>query len=348
MGIACGRVQNRGFSLLELMLALALGVPLSILAVQLFALGHRASVLLREEAFLQHSARAVSQLLHREIRQAGYGLCRGAGGGLAVTVRHRAELAPFFQGVAVRGFGTGAPPPGAWAGDALPGTDSILLSRGAGEKMRAAILRHSTPHLYLARGAGLRPGAVVLLSDAQCRQGTLLQLSGSSGLRLDYGPGGVVPGNCSVALGGNGDCNARSSLRAHRYAPGSQVLGWRAVAYYAGTDTSGAPALFREQLFANERGLGSRAQAVAPAVEGLHILYGVADGAPVNASVGRYLEAAEVERAALWSRVQAVRLRLQLRSRVALPALFFTRDEGDAFLRRTLHFSVALRNGATP
>jgi len=73
-------LRSRGFSLLELLIAAALGVVLTAAVVQLFAGSSRGNAALAGQALLQESARHTVALLSRSARNAGYLGCGGQDG----------------------------------------------------------------------------------------------------------------------------------------------------------------------------------------------------------------------------------------------------------------------------
>jgi prepilin-type N-terminal cleavage/methylation domain-containing protein len=71
------RISSRGFSLIELMIALAVGMLVLGAAVQLFSKSMTATWLVSQRAELQEDARAASNLLTKDISLAGAGLPSG-------------------------------------------------------------------------------------------------------------------------------------------------------------------------------------------------------------------------------------------------------------------------------
>ena len=65
----------RGFSLLEMLLALALGSVVTVSVAELFAANHRTHALLTGQARLQESARHALEFMARSARAAGYMGC---------------------------------------------------------------------------------------------------------------------------------------------------------------------------------------------------------------------------------------------------------------------------------
>ena len=102
-------LQSRGFSLLELLIAAALGVVLIAAAVQLFAGSSRGNATLAGQALLQESARHAVALLSRSARNAGYLGCGGRNGLVNGLNGNWREIVEFDLSRPVEGFdGQGA------------------------------------------------------------------------------------------------------------------------------------------------------------------------------------------------------------------------------------------------
>jgi prepilin-type N-terminal cleavage/methylation domain-containing protein len=71
------KISDRGFTLIEMMISLAVGLVLVGSAVQLFSRGVNATWLISQRAELQQNARAASNLLNKDISLAGAGLPTG-------------------------------------------------------------------------------------------------------------------------------------------------------------------------------------------------------------------------------------------------------------------------------
>ena len=69
--------SDRGFTLIEMMISLAVGLVIVGAAVQLFSRGVNATWLISQRAELQQNARASSNLLNKDISLAGAGLPTG-------------------------------------------------------------------------------------------------------------------------------------------------------------------------------------------------------------------------------------------------------------------------------
>ena len=131
--------QDRGFSLLELLIAAALGVVLIAAVVQLFAGSSRGNAVLAGQALLQESARHAVALLSRSARNAGYLGCGGRDGLVNALNGTWQRIVEFDVSRPVEGFdGRGA----TWTPDigTLPTTGSTALAF-AGNRIDLAELR---------------------------------------------------------------------------------------------------------------------------------------------------------------------------------------------------------------
>lgn len=166
---------RRGFSLLELLIATALGAVLTVAATQLFASAGRANAAHVGHARMQESARHVLGFLGRSIRGAGY---FGCGGGTPSNgLRgHWGRIAEFDISTSVRGF-DGLPDGTGWQPDvtALPlrrGAGAPTFRRGGIDPARLrpgsdilVVRRLATPIHPLLRPAAAESDPLVVLDD---------------------------------------------------------------------------------------------------------------------------------------------------------------------------------------
>ena len=197
-------LRSRGFSLLELLIAAALGVVLIAAAVQLFVGSSRGNAALAGQALLQESARHAVALLSRSARNAGYLGCGGRDGlvnGLNGTWR---RLVEFDVSRPVEGFdgqGTnwspeigGLPTIGgqalAFAGNRIdpdelrPGSDVVVfrrleapgrpLARSLSTILDPVTGESEDPLLTVDDGFAFEADDFVVISD--CRQSALFRI----------------------------------------------------------------------------------------------------------------------------------------------------------------------------
>ena len=189
---------NRGASLLELLLAVALGVSMTTAIVQLFVANSRSQAMLAGQARLQESARHALDFLARSARGAGYFGCAARGNvanGLNGDWRQLPELDATAALEAFDGDEAGATPrlparggSGARAFKSRnrinpnrlqPGSDIAVFRRAdAGSPLAAALTRDSQPLVVADAEDRFDADDFVLLS--MCGQAALFRVSSTA------------------------------------------------------------------------------------------------------------------------------------------------------------------------
>src|SRR4030065_2150496 len=147
------RLSERGFSLIELMIAMTIGLVILAAVVQIFIRSHATSQLDEGRSRIQESARFTMDFLSKDIRMAGYMGCNSAlfgkknaaGEDVVKNNVDPASAASTFHPGGMQGYRyacttcTGGladwdpPLPGAFfaANEVRPGSDVILINRGS-------------------------------------------------------------------------------------------------------------------------------------------------------------------------------------------------------------------------
>ena len=333
-------MNARGVTLIELMIALALGAIVSLGAVQLFDASQRSASLGEGQARLQENGRFALAFLREAVRSAGLAPCTGLMPTLRSTLRGSAGDEPpprFALGAGLSGYDGGrqgfAPSLtgndlGLNADNLRAGSDVLVVRGFQGEGLRlvsdmpqpSSVLFTEPP----ADPALFVSGAVLLISD--CRRGTIFQLQSAGttgqGFRLTRTRGAnPSPGNFTTDLYFDGSPFAAGatiqaiSVRSFFIAPG------------VGENNRGdaPPTLYH-------KGVGA-AEALVEGVEDLQLRFAVdqdGDGVPEQ-----YLSAGSV---ADFATVRAVELSVLATSVDAVS------DEGDGILRQRFSQVIALRN----
>lgn len=294
--------RQKGVSLIELMIAMAIGVVLLLGLVQVFAAARTAYQLSEGLARVQENGRFAVDYLQRDIRMAGHMGCvndqarfRGPTIGLKsllvspvtnlATGNFRARFDVAVQAYEANGTAPGATldlsaPTAGWtpalpaafaALNILPGSDVIMLRyfspdgvpvTGLAPGATATISFDSSRAGVLRTGGVANPG---LFAIADCLNATVFEADAAS--NLDGG---------TVVVGNTSGLNA-SNFATERYLPGQAML-YRAesVVYYISRNTAGNPSLFRARFTATP-GANAWATDVEELVEGIEnmqLLYG--------------------------------------------------------------------------
>ena len=296
-------MKAAGFSLIELMLAMALGLMLGAAALGLLQLGQRGVQRAGLETRLQQDAMTAFALLSEDLRAVGASPCpRGRPVSSLIADgpdRWWRDWQRPLQGVDGRSVGAAA------------GTDALRFTAVTGPAVE--LLGHDpmAQRLRLAHSLAAEPDPVVVVCDLE--QSTLLQVRGA-GSSLRYSAGGLNrcgrPGHAPSACGDG----------IYQYPANAMVAPLQVLQWSVRSNGRGGRSLYRAQMQAGGRLENAE---MVEAVEGLRL---------------RYLERGTTFRSAAavtdWGAVRAVEVVLTFaadESMLALPES-----------RRQLQFVVAL------
>jgi len=193
------RGAQRGLSLIELMLALVIGLVLIGSMVTVFSGSKRSSTVNTALTELQESARFALDSIVRDIRLAGF---QGCADGAAATVRATNAPTTDFHASALTasriesdGSWTPAPPTGftppaqGQPGAPVPGTHALSIQFGSPETWRIDRMLDKFAPVVLADGVlaadiGIIDGDVALVSD--CQRADIFTVSGVSGSSIAH------------------------------------------------------------------------------------------------------------------------------------------------------------------
>lgn len=281
------RAVLTGFSLIELMIGLALSLLLAMAIGQLFVSSKQNYQFVDNLSRLQENGRFAIGLLVREIRQAGFVGCGTLSPGFVLNnTLDLSDATNFFKwnfAQSVEGFeATG----GAWnptldnsISNALPLGDIITIRRVVGGSV--AVLAHATSsppgmaNVEVSAGHGFTQSDTVVVSD--CVSAAIFQVTSNNSSSLQH----------AVALG--------------KEYPVGEVTRVETTSFYLRAGPGGLSSLYRLQ--------GGVAEELIEAVQDMQIVYGV--DANADGTADEYVAANLVGD---WSRVVAVRLSLLMMS----------------------------------
>jgi type IV pilus assembly protein PilW len=333
------RAAVRGLSLIELMIAMMLGLLVVASASAIFLSNRQTYRATEGLGRVQESGRMAFELMARDLRDAGGMPCGNADRTqpmklVNVLSNPAARWWTNWNG-GVIGYEAAAPldnPANRVAGtdavDLMAGDSTSAVTVKADNTGSATITLNTTTHDFQA-------GDLVVACDWQ--QASLFQVTGLSGSdRLVHAlGGGYVPGNCSPGLGYRNPPNCTSPGQVYQYGPtapdpnrAATLVRLHAARWYVGTTPTGR-SLFRSMVVNEGAGPVVRNQEIAEGVNNMQLQYLVAGAA-------NYVDATAVA-ANDWSDVIAVR--------VALDVLSNDRaGVGGAQLTRRIAHTVTLRN----
>lgn len=288
--------RYRGFGLIELMIAITLGLILSTAIIQVF-LASRTTYQVQESlSMIQENARFGMHFMGKEIRMSGYMGCNSVGN---IEVNVIAKPASAVDFLPLQGEDDVAK-----SNDfnALAGTDTLEIKRGSDDAVTlTGNLAPSNSSIQIEDNTyNIVKNDYVLVSD--CTSADVFRVTntpkeaGKGTTSLDHGSAANSSNRLSKIYGGD-----------------SEVFGFQTTRFFirdSGRDTAGGQPIY--SLYSQQRSLGSggamgAAVELIEGVENLQLEYGIdSDG---DRAINRYVKAPAV---ADWNTVLSVRVELTL------------------------------------
>ena len=311
-----------GLSLVELLIAMALGLLLTLGVTQIYLSSSMTYRQTQGLAHAQESSRFVSAVVTPDLRSAGsFGCLAQMGRPLDQIVDNRlignltVSLTQALQGWEYTGTGPGdsitlagalaTPTAGNWdsgtvgsdfpaalAGSVVTNSDVVIINAMTPIGVPVAATPQNGNSINLASSSGVDVNRVIVATRGDCSEGELFQKSDNANASsVTMAGGNINPGN-------NGNTFNLS------YDSQTRVYEFTAMAYYIGQGTNGEPALFRRLMTPLQA-----PQELVSGVETLQILYGVNTAGTTAAD--NYVPADQV---ANWDSVVSVRFSAMTRS----------------------------------
>lgn len=311
---------QRGISLVELMVAMTLGLVLTLGVTQVFLGSSKTYRTGGEIAYLQENLRYSLARMSADIRMAGSTGClvgepvdhlrTGNAGYNAilwnsgrVVVGWEAPETGLEDEVEISGFtvgggnwtnGTASVAPGAITGNAIRQTDFIVVTGSERVDITLTGNPSATANFIGTQGAsGIAQNSILIAVTEDCSAGDRFQKTNAdtaAGVAIDRGIGS--PGNESATV-------------LQTYTDDGTVYRYRSQGYFIGLGANNEPALFRVALTPGEN---NRPVELVNGVENMQILYGVATN---KQQAETYVDASAVTN---WEDVVSVRIALLMRS----------------------------------
>lgn len=347
--------REAGVSLVEVMIALALGLIVSVGALSLM-LGNRQAYSTTEAlGRVQEATRITFDLMSRDLRAAGINACSG-GVRVMNLLRNPDNLWWLNWNEGLRGYDgnevSTAVTTGSAAGQRVDGTDMIEVMHGATTALPVKVHNIAGAPATLAgvdvparsialerpdgRAHGFVAGDLLVICDYE--DTTIFQASG-----VDAGSNSVahaaetgVPGNCSDAMGVRPACTPAVT---RIFQPGAQLMRFEPVAWYVGnngrTGTANSPtSLYRISIRSNGAGnAAAQPEEVVEGVRDMQLRY-------MYDSDNLYRFASGTNKVEDWRLVTGIEIVLTIES----PEAGTTTDATQPRLTRTLTHVVNLRN----
>jgi type IV pilus assembly protein PilW len=343
---------SAGISLIELLVALAIGVVVMGGAMQVLIGNMGNSAWESQMAYIQENARFATRVLGDDIRQGGFLGCSSE----TTQVFNAVDNSDwqYYNGVGIQGFEQGqagfpADLTTQWTtpASATPASaqqSDLLIIRRADDSADLVVSAHdhTTATFTLTQNSPLQPGDLFVVANTRCDAIGVAQVTGPGGTAVTLEHGGTAtPGNCSAILKAETGFNCALDSSSYggagtvdNFKSGSSLMQYRVSGYYIGESAvdSTVPALYRSTLVASGGNATVANEEIVTGVEDMQLLYGVDTQATDPDGVAdRFLTADEIATALAvdatndfiadasstwigWDRVVSVRVQLTMRS----------------------------------
>ena len=350
IGCPAARGSQRGFTMVELMVALLLGLVLIGGVINVFLTSGQTLRVNQNLSRVHENARFAIEMFSREIREAGMVPCgstlsanvlRGSGGSVPWWASTYDGMVRGFDdgqnSTAIKGFG-------ASTADRVGGTDALLILRPSSDEADLRRLASHDPAENSFTDASVISTAVKSRYDSRpalvCdgKSAALLQI-GVASISLgefDYGTGTY---NCSMNLGNVDAACATTTPRT--FDAGAQLTRWDPAFWYVGHNSRGTKSLYRVGIKLNSStgAVENDVQEMVPDVENMQIDYLTRNRDNDNVLATDWVAASAFTGGwtSTTAEVVAARVKLTLRSTEAV-------GEGNVPLTRTFVILGSIRN----
>ncbi len=223
------RRTDKGFSLIELMVAITIGLFLSAVIGSIYVASKGSFSHQDAMSRLQENARFAMERIARDVRMAGYNGC-GQLGTVANVLNNSSSKWWLDFEKPVMGYNSLTSSDTRFP-SAVAGTDAISLL-GVSSENELTVINHTLGNTTMQTAKhSLQPGEILVATN--CSQTSVFQMSGPSNpgndaTTISHGAGGSSPGNCTGLLGAS--CSMVPT--GYTLKAGSSVMRMYANAYY--------------------------------------------------------------------------------------------------------------------
>ena len=326
------RKKQSGVSLVEVMIAMLLGIFLLGSVVQFFVSSRQSNRVHEATSRLQETGRMALEVMARDIRMADFWGCASDITNVVNNLNSANAGYVDYQTGGVAGTEGGA---------GVPDTLILRGGFGTGLNVQPPYGPQASANLKVSAGNDLEQGDIILVSD--CTNGDIFQISnanpGGAGTVVHNTGSATVPGNYNATNPGCPGANAHCLSKV--YGADASIYRVQQIVYTVGTGSEGEPALFRN---------GAE---FLDGVEDLQILYGEDTDAPGSAGEGIANYFVPADQVADMERVIGIRIAIVARSSndnlvtgnlQSFAVLGANETAADRRIRRVYETTVNIRN----
>jgi type IV pilus assembly protein PilW len=318
------KYHQKGLSLVELMIAMTIGLILLTGVVKVFLSSKTTYSNQQALSRVQETGRLAIEFLSKDIRMAGYTGCASRAGALPTNTLKTPTAFKFDFATAIVGYTSTTLPTAHGLSPApltSPVTDVISVRGATGTGIEVNLANTAT-QVYIKldaattetigcgstdRVSGFCVNDIVMIAD--CAKARVFQITGMTTVApivLDHAS------SATVAPSGNATTSWPTATADDIYQPGAEVMMAFNTTYFIAAGTSGRPSLYQSTNGA------ATASELLEGVDNISITYGV-DASPAPPTTPDYIPesyetAATVTAANNWSKVRSVRIEVLVAS----------------------------------
>ncbi len=349
----------RGLTLVEIMVALVLSLLLSAGAIQIYISNKISYQTADALSRIQENGRFAIEFLTKEIRMAGFTGCPVTKTANAIDDTSGNWKYDFTNSVLGYEGGTSTFPTEI-ASSVISGSDAIIISRGDDTNYYIDFHNPVAASIKITSTTDIQKGEILMIADCLNSQAGIFQMSkantSNAAIVVDHATGNsATPGNCTVKLKGNFDCDDLSGAVSAAYDEDSKLLRMKNTIFYIANgrnNSSGAsiPSLYQSYIAADgSGGVTVLSNELIEGIENFQILYGIDTDGTADGIANRYVAANDVSD---WKTVTSVRLYLLARSIEPIggevkPYTYMgttSTTHTDTYIRRQFTATIQVRN----
>ena len=240
--------QQRGFSLVELMVSLILGLMVILAVGNIFLAGRKTMNSTEALARTQESSRVSFELMGRDLREAGANTCSSAVR-IGSTLNSHATAWWTNWSDGLRGYASGTAAAGTASGSGVgqrvASTDAIDIysALDADANVITKMTAGSSP-LTVESTSTLAVGDIALACDTEAA--FMFQITGRTGSALAHSSGSGAPGNCANVFSYTDMCSGAAT--GYLFDTDAMVARVSSFRWYIGNNSEGGRSLYRARL----------------------------------------------------------------------------------------------------
>ncbi len=244
--------RQRGLTLIELMVALVLGLVVIGAVVNLFLTNRQTYRTTENLARMQENLRIAYELMARDVREAGATAC---GATNFANVLNGTPATWSWQGESLTAYAPGETLPSSAPSKVAAGSPVLSIVKGSDPSNEIHVTDHdpAAATLTLSSTTGLDVEDILFLCegpDAAIFQATNVNRNSSSSLTVVHNDGNsIAPGNCTKCLSTPVICGSGGAApqpASCRNFTGGTLLKFQHVLWYVGTNPRGGTSLYRK------------------------------------------------------------------------------------------------------